>query len=84
MSDEREQAVAIFAGALRISRQDVPEQPLLGQTEGWDSLAHLNLILALEEALGRELNPEQVVEIESLDDVVAILENASISNDQAL
>jgi acyl carrier protein len=36
-----------------------------GETEGWDSVAHMNLILAIEEAFGINLDADDVVEMSS-------------------
>jgi acyl carrier protein len=52
----------------------VPDDARIGSFERWDSLAHMRLVLALEQHVGRELDADEVVEIESLDDVRAILE----------
>jgi acyl carrier protein len=52
----------------------VPDDARIGTFERWDSLAHMRLVLALEQLVGRELDPDEVVEIGSLEDVRAILE----------
>ncbi len=52
----------------------VPDDARIGSFERWDSLAHMRLVLALEQLVGRELDPDEVVEIESLEDVRVILE----------
>lgn len=63
----------LLAGALRIEPADLPVAAAIGQTERWDSLAHLNLILALEEHLGVRLDTDTMLAIESLDDIEALL-----------
>jgi acyl carrier protein len=35
----------------------------MGVTEGWDSFAHIDLMLALEDAAGVEFGPEEIPEI---------------------
>ncbi len=42
-------------------------------TERWDSLAHMRIILGLEERLDRQLTADEVVEIATLNDVERIL-----------
>jgi acyl carrier protein len=51
----------------------VPDGARLGRFERWDSLAHLRLILALEAKIGRQLDPDEAVRIESLEDVARLL-----------
>jgi acyl carrier protein len=45
--------------------------------EQWDSLAHLRLLLAIEAKIGRLLDPDEIMRIETLDDVVALLNRKS-------
>lgn len=42
-------------------------------TEQWDSLMHLQLILALEDEFQVRFSAEQAINIHSLDDIVTIL-----------
>ena len=47
-------------------------------TEGWDSLANLNLMAALEEEFGVSIATRDVIKLRSLGDIAAYLEaNAS-------
>jgi acyl carrier protein len=45
----------------------------IGTFERWDSLAHLRLVLAIEQKIGRQLDPDEAVRIESLTDVAALI-----------
>jgi acyl carrier protein len=45
----------------------------IGLFERWDSLAHMRLILALEQRVGRLLDPDETISIKSLDDVARLL-----------
>ncbi|MGI9399944.1 MAG: acyl carrier protein [Rhizobiaceae bacterium] len=66
----------LLAGALELPEQEVDSSTMIGVTQQWDSLAHMRLILALEEALGSELEMEAVVNIANLSDVETTLANA--------
>ena len=44
------------------------------ETAREDSLAHLNLILALEEQYGVEFLPEEMEQIRTVSDIIAILQ----------
>jgi acyl carrier protein len=74
---EREQARALLADAINVDITTLSDDARLGTTEQWDSLAHLRLILALETRIGRPLDPDEIVRIGSLDDVVALLNQKS-------
>jgi acyl carrier protein len=41
--------------------------------EGWDSVQHLNLVLALEESAGIQIDPEDIEQIKTLGDAVSIV-----------
>ena len=45
--------------------------------ERWDSLAHLRLVLAIEGQIGRQLDPDESVRIETLSDIAALLASAA-------
>jgi len=42
--------------------------------ETWDSIQHLNLVLALEERLNVQLSPEEIEQMKSVGDVVKLVE----------
>lgn len=48
--------------------------------EAWDSLKHMNLILALEESLNVQFTDEQIVEMLSMELILAVLREIGINN----
>ena len=42
--------------------------------ESWDSMQHLNLVLAVEEKFGVQLSPEEIEEMKSVGAVAALVE----------
>ena len=66
MNDSAIEARILLAGALELDPADVADDAAMGTVETWDSLAHMRLILAIEAALGRELDPDALFEIASL------------------
>lgn len=42
--------------------------------EGWDSMQHLNLVLALEQEYGVSFEPEHIEEMSNLASIVSMLE----------
>lgn len=73
-------AKEILSATLKLPEIKIDENTAIGKTPEWDSLAHMRLLLALEEVLGRELGMEEVVEIESLSDVENTLKRHTSSN----
>lgn len=63
----------LLAEAVHAEPAAVPDDARIGSFERWDSLAHMRLVLAIEEEVGRQLDAEEVMSIECLADVRAIL-----------
>ncbi|GAA0373724.1 acyl carrier protein [Paenibacillus motobuensis] len=73
MKDElRSRVCAVMAEVLQI-HGSCNVNIIRGNTEQWDSLKHLELILALEEEFQVRFTAEQAVNIHSLEDIVTIL-----------
>lgn len=71
-------ARGLLAAAMEMEVADIPDDAAIGRLENWDSLAHMRLILALEEHLGAALTPDTVVGLGSLADVVTVLEEGHL------
>ncbi len=63
----------LLADAIAAEPALIPQHARIGIFERWDSLAHLRLILALEQQIGRQLDPDEAITVESLDDVARLL-----------
>jgi len=76
MSDGQ-RAKKLLAEAANCDSAMIPDDVRIGTFERWDSLAHLRLVLAIEQKIGRQLGPDEAIRIESLADVVALLAPAA-------
>lgn len=63
----------LIADALGLPVEDIDRSTTLEATPEWDSLAHMRLALAIEAQIGRELSAEEILSIESLSDVEAMI-----------
>jgi len=66
-------ARTLLAEALEIDLAAIGDDAAMENFEAWTSVAHLRLILALEEKLGIELAPDDALAIQSLEDVARLL-----------
>jgi len=71
-------ARSLLAAAMEMDVADIADDAAIGSLENWDSLAHMRLILALEEHMGAELTPDTVVGLGSLADVVTVLDEGQL------
>jgi len=70
-------ARALLAGALGCTVDEVPADSAIGTLPLWDSLAHIKVVLAVEERLGRNLTTDEILTIVSLDAIAALLAERS-------
>jgi acyl carrier protein len=68
-----QQAKQFLAEAANCAPLSIPDDVRIGQFAAWDSLAHLRLIMRIEEAIGRQLDPDETVRIESLAEIAALI-----------
>lgn len=61
--DNKTKLEQIFVDIFQMERSQVNDETSVDTVEKWDSLAHLNLVLALEETFGVTFTEEQSVEI---------------------
>lgn len=52
--------------------------------ESWDSLQHLNLVLALEEELGVQFAPEEIEQLLSVESITTLLDQKLHASDRTL
>jgi acyl carrier protein len=67
----------LLAEVLRIDIADIPENPSPENVEDWDSLAHSEILMALEDHIGRELDAEEIATLDGVEDIQAILDKAA-------
>ena len=69
----------LLASVLEIEAAEIADDAGIGQLAGWNSLAHMRLIMAMEADMGRPLSPGNVVAIGSLRDVATVLAGGEVS-----
>jgi acyl carrier protein len=72
MSDGQ-RAKKLLAEAANCDSAMIPDDVQIGTFERWDSLAHLRLVLAIEQKIGRQLDLDEAIRIESPAEVAALL-----------
>jgi acyl carrier protein len=59
----------------QIFNQEIDDDFSKNNTDKWDSFAHLDLIVRLEQELNISFSPEEIGAIESYDDLKRIIDN---------
>jgi len=79
MNEAREkQVVQLIADVLNIPADQVTPDRSPQNVEGWDSVQHLNLVLALEQSLGIQLAPEEIEQMQSVGGILNIVRQKSV------
>jgi acyl carrier protein len=68
-----DQARLLLAEAVHCEATAIPDDVRIGGFAAWDSLAHLRLVLGIEQKIGRQLDADEAIRIESLTDIAALL-----------
>lgn len=68
------EVVAIIAKVLKVSVDNISEDTAIGDIESWDSLRQIAIISALEERYGFQFEPETIMDMEDVSDIVAAVE----------
>ncbi len=64
----------IFVSLFFIDRLKIHDKFSQEDTDSWDSLQHLNLVLALEETFGISISPEEATEMLNFGLIVLLVE----------
>ena len=66
------QVLAISASVFRIERSELNDLSSPANTDGWDSLAHMNLVLEIEKTFDIELSTRDIMHIDSIKRAIEI------------
>lgn len=75
-ADTLAKAKELLAAALQIEISELSDDAAIGVTDRWDSLAHMRLIMAIEEHLGKPVDTDAMVAIENIAGIEEILRSA--------
>jgi acyl carrier protein len=70
-----ERVCGIAADVLNVHGTAITADASPETIEGWDSLQHLNLVLALEQEFGVQFEPEEIDEMNSIDRILRVLQD---------
>lgn len=63
--------IEIVASTCDVDKREVTEISMVGDFPAWDSMGHLAILNAVEEAFDISFEPEEMMEIEDVKDIVA-------------
>jgi len=75
MNDIETRICSILATVLGIDAKTLPADASMNHFPGWDSLNHMNLMLALEDEFNIEFTDEQISGLDNLASLIAFARN---------
>jgi acyl carrier protein len=69
----RDRVVRVTSQVLNLPAEVITEESSPRTVEGWDSLGHMNLMLALEEEFGVQFSDERIMQLLSVGAIVQAL-----------
>jgi acyl carrier protein len=63
----------VILAALKLDDWDINNDTIATQVPGWDSLNHVNVILAIENHFGVRFKPIEVLKLKNIGDLQALL-----------
>lgn len=73
-SELRNQVKSVMAGEWKLESDAIPDNIRLGDFSHWDSMGHVQVILALQSRFQFDMSPQIIQELVSLEKIVGWLE----------
>lgn len=65
-----EKVIKIVAETCDVDKSEVTENSMVGDFPAWDSVGHLSILSSVEEAFDISFEPEEMMEMEDVKDIV--------------
>lgn len=72
--DIREKVIAIMAKCFDVTPDKITLESSIGDFPKWDSLGNLSMLQKLQEEFDIELEPEEIIDLEDVKDIINIVE----------
>ena len=69
-----EKVIEIVATTCEVDKSEVSGESTVGDFPAWDSMGHLAILNAVEEAFDISFEPEEMMEMEDVNDIVKAVE----------
>lgn len=70
-----EKVIEIVSTTCDVDKSEVNENSTVGDFPAWDSVGHLSILSNVEEAFDISFEPEEMMEIEDVNDIVEAVKN---------
>jgi len=79
MTELKQKIISIMADIFELDAADIPDNASAGVVENWDSIRHMNLIVALEEEFDVRFNDTDIVDLITIPLIESIIKEMKSS-----
>jgi acyl carrier protein len=79
MTELKQKIISIMADIFELDAADIPDNASAGVVENWDSIRHMNLIVALEEEFNVRFNDTDIVDLITIPLIESIIKEMKSS-----
>jgi acyl carrier protein len=79
MTELKQKIISIMADIFELDAADIPDNASTGVIENWDSIRHMNLIVALEEEFDVRFNDTDIVDLITIPLIESIIKEMKSS-----
>ena len=70
----KDRVIEIIAEVLEVQPSEISLDSTVGDFPKWDSLGHLNILQSVQDEYDIELAPEEIIDLEDVNDIIKIVE----------
>lgn len=71
----KEKVFEIIANVLNVNVEEINLESTVGDFPSWDSLGQLNILQSVQDAFEVEFEPEEMMDIEDVNDIIKAVES---------
>lgn len=79
MKELENRLINVIAQVFNVSQAEVSLKSDPDNIDGWDSVGHLNLMMAIEKAFGVKFETKQIIQLDSVEKIFEALEKEEAS-----
>lgn len=69
----KDKVIEVLSAVMKIDRNEIIEKSSIDTVPNWDSISHMNLVMALEEEFELTFSEEQILEMLSVEIIIEII-----------
>lgn len=73
--ETKDKVIEIIANVLEVKPEEITLESIVGDFPTWDSLGQLNILQSVQDEFDVEFEPEEMMDIEDVNDIIKAVES---------